>query len=146
MSEQIRILLERQREQILADCQAEIRKTRIPSRLRQKYSKVDWNDRVAKRSLSCSSRRRTTSTKSSTSSWTVVEAKLGSSWSSWEKPQWNGRIEAISRLSIRHNCEEKFGRRSRYFPWTCWQDTGITKWNPLYERFERFVRCWISTQ
>ena len=32
-SEQIRILLERQREQILADCQAEIRKTRVPGRL-----------------------------------------------------------------------------------------------------------------
>ena len=32
-SEQIRILLERQREQILTDCQAEIRKTRIPGRL-----------------------------------------------------------------------------------------------------------------
>ena len=61
-------------------------KTRIPGRLWQKkYSKVEWNDRVAKRNLSCSSRRRTTSTRSSTSSWTVIEAKLGSSWSSCEK-------------------------------------------------------------
>ena len=123
-------------------------KTRIPGRLRQKkYSKVEWNDRDAKRrNLSCSSRRRTTSTRSSTSSWTVTEAKLGSSWSSWEKPQWNGRIEAISRLNIRHNCQEKIGRRSRYYPWTHWQDTGITEWNQLHERFERFSRCWISTQ
>ena len=32
-NEQIRILLERQREQILAACQAEIQKTRIPGRL-----------------------------------------------------------------------------------------------------------------
>ena len=40
-NEQIRILLQRLREQILADCTAEIRKTRIPDRLRQKkYSKV----------------------------------------------------------------------------------------------------------
>ena len=42
------------------------------------------------------SSRRTTSTRSSTSSWTVFEAKLGSSWSSWEKSQWNWRIRAIS--------------------------------------------------
>ena len=123
-------------------------KTRIPSRLRQKkHSKVEWNDRVTRRrNLSCSSRRRTTPTRSTTSSWTVIEAKLGSPWSSWEKSQWNGRIEAISRFNIRHNCEEKIGRRSRYYPWTHWQDTGIAEWNQLYEWFERFPRCWISTQ
>ena len=87
-----------------------------------------------------------TSTRSSTYSWTGIEAKLGSSWSSWEKLQWNGRIEAVSRLNIRDNCEEKIDRRSRYYPWTHWQDTGIAEWNQLYERFERFSRCWISTQ
>ena len=62
-------------------------KTRVPGRLWQKkYSKVEWNDRVSKRrNLSCSSRRRTTSTRSTTSSWTIIGTKLGSSWSSWEK-------------------------------------------------------------
>ena len=70
-----------------------------------------------KKKVASSSRRRTTSTRSSTHSWTVVEAKLGSSWSSWEKPQWSGRIEGISRLNIRDNCEEKIDRRSRYYPW-----------------------------
>ena len=96
----------------------------------EKVFKVEWNDRVAKRrNLSCSSRRRTTSTRSTTSSWTIIGTKLGSSWNSWEKPQWDGRIEAISRLNIRHNCEEKIGRRSRYYPWTHKQDSGITEWN-----------------
>ena len=62
-------------------------RTRIPGWLWQKkYSKIKWNDRIAARStLSCSSRRRSISTRSTTSSWTVIEAKLGSSWSSWEK-------------------------------------------------------------
>ena len=47
-NEQIRILLERQKEQILADCRAEIQRTRVPSRLWQKkYTKIEWNDRVA---------------------------------------------------------------------------------------------------
>ena len=74
-------------------------------------------------------RRRTTSTRSTISSWTIIGTKSGSSWSSWEKSQWDGRIEAISRFNIRHNCEEKIGRRSRYYPWTYRQDSGITEWN-----------------
>ena len=37
------------------------------------------------------------------------------------------RIEAISRLNIRHKCEEKIGRRSRYYPSTHWQDIGIAE-------------------
>ena len=112
-------------------------KTRTPGWLwPKKYTKIDWNDRVAAgRTSSCSSRR-TTSTRSSSSSWTVIEAKLGSSWSSWEKSQWNGRIEEISGFYTRHNCKKKIGRRSRYYPWTHWQDTGIANWNS---------RCWIST-
>ena len=123
-------------------------KTRIPGRLWQKkYSKVEWNCRVSKwRNLSCSSRRRTTPTRSSTSSWTVIEAKLGSSWSSWETSQWDGRIEAISRVYIRYIFKEKINRRSRHYPWTHRQDTGITEWNQLHEWFDRFSRCWISTQ
>ena len=147
-SEQIRTLLERQREHILADCQAEIRKHEFRAEYDrksvQKLSEMIESQRGE--ILSCSSRGRTKSTRSSTSSWTIIGTKLGSSWSSWEKPQWNGRIEAISRLNIRHNCEEKIDRRSRYDPWTHWQDTGIAEWNQLYERFERFSRCWISTQ
>ena len=67
---------------------------------------MKWSSRK-KRHFSCSSRRRTTSTRSSTSSWTIIGTKSGSSWSSWEKPQWNGRTEAISRPNIRQNCEEK---------------------------------------
>ena len=79
------------------------------------------SSRKKRRTLSCSPWRWTTSTRSTTSSWTVIETKFGSSWSSWEKPQWNGRTEPISRLNIRHNCEEKVGRRSRHYPWTHWQ-------------------------
>ena len=119
-NEQIRILQERQREQILGECQAEIQK-RVPGRLWQKrsFSKVEWNYRVSKRrNWSCSSLRRTTSTRSTVSPWTIIGTKLGSSWSSWKKFLLDGRIDAISRLNIRHYCEEKIGRRSRHHPWT----------------------------
>ena len=47
---------------------------------------------------------------------------------------------------MRHNCEEKIGRRWRYYPWTHRKDSGIIKWKQLYEWFEGFSRCWISTQ
>ena len=46
--------------------------------------KVEWSDRVTQRRTSSCSSTRTTSTRSSISSWTVIEAKLGSSWSSLE--------------------------------------------------------------
>ena len=35
-------------------------------------------------------------------------------------------------------------RGSEYYPWTHWQDTGITEWNQLHECFERSSRCWIQ--
>ena len=61
------------------------------------------------------------------------------------KSQWNGRIDDISVFYIRHHCKKNIGRRSRYYPWTYWQDTGFAKWNELYEWFEKFFKiggCW----
>ena len=55
-------------------------------------------------------------------------------------------LKRVPEFYLRHNCEEKIDRRSRYYPWTHWQDTGIAEWNQLYERFERFSRCWINSQ
>ena len=105
-------------------------KTRIPSWLwPKKYTKIKWNDRVAARRTSSCSSRRTPSTRSTTSSRTVIEAKLRSSWSSWKQSQRNGRIEEVSEFCLRHNCEKKISRRSRYYSGTYWQDTGIAKRN-----------------
>ena len=55
----------------LIDCQA---KTRFPGRLWQKkHSEVEWGCRVSKRrNLLCSSRRRTTSTRSTISAWSII--------------------------------------------------------------------------
>ena len=38
--------------------------------------------------------------------------KSGSSWSSWEKSQWNGRIEQILEFYLRHYCKTKISRGS----------------------------------
>ena len=98
------------------------------------------------RNLSCSSRRRTTSTRSRTSSWTIIGTKSESSWSSWEKSQWDGRIAEVSEFHLRHNCKTKISRGSEHYFGTLGQSTGIAKWSKLYGRFSGFSRCWISTQ
>ena len=39
-------------------------------------------------------------------------------WTSWEKFQWDGSIEAISAFHVRYNFKEKIDRWSRHYPWT----------------------------
>ena len=80
------------------------------------YPKIEWSFQVSTRwDQSCSGRRRTTSTRSTTSSWTIIGTKSRTSWSPYEKSQWDGRIEAISRVYIRYIFEEKINWRSRHF-------------------------------
>ena len=84
--------------------------------------------------------------RSTTSSWTFIEAQLGSLWSSWEEPQWNGRIEEVSRFNIRHNCEEKLIEDQD----TILELTGKTQElqneiNCMNDSRD-FSGCWISTQ
>ena len=87
--------------------------TRVPGRLwLKKHPKIEWNCST-KRNLSCSSRRRTTSTRSTTSSWTNIGTKSGSSWSSYEKSQTDGRIAAILKVCIRWIFDDKIGRRRK---------------------------------
>ena len=67
--EQIRILLERQKEQMLADCRAEIQKHEFHANYdRRSIQKLNENDRVAARRTSSRSSRRTSSTRSTNSS------------------------------------------------------------------------------
>ena len=85
-NKQIRIQLDRQREQILADCQAEIRKHEFQADYgRRRIQKSNETIESQKEEICrAHQRRRTTPTRSTTSSWTIEEAKLGSPWSSWE--------------------------------------------------------------
>ena len=104
---QIRTLLE-----ILADWQAEIRRHKFQADYDRRSIQKLKNDRIAARRTSSHSSRRTSSTRSTTSSWTVIEAKLGFTWSSREKSQWNGRIEEVPVFHIPHYCKKKISRRS----------------------------------
>ena len=88
---QIRILLERQKKQILADCRADIQKHEFQAdydrRSIQKLNEMIESQK--RRNLSCSPRRRTTSTRSTTSSWTSVgiwipASRKRSVWRKWK--------------------------------------------------------------
>ena len=102
-NEQIRILLERQKEQILADCRAEIQKHEFQADYDRRSilklngiiesQRSEINDALA----GDEQLRRDQQLLHDQLSRT----KSGSLWSSYEKSQWDGRIEAISRVYIR---------------------------------------------
>ena len=127
---QIRTLLDRQKERILAECQAEMKQSRNSIWLwPKKCTKIWWYYWIsAGRTSSCSSWRTSTS-RITASSWTVIAAKFGSSWSSWEKSQWDGRIEAISRVHFRYNFKEKIDWRPKHDDGAESLNSGITVWN-----------------
>ena len=119
------------KEQILADSRAEIQKHEFQADYdRRHIQKLNGVIQSQRGEIYCAhqgdQQHRRDST---TSSWTRIGTKSRTSWSSWEKSQWDGRIEAISRVYIRYN----FGREL------------IEDRDTILE-IERFSRCSISTQ
>ena len=117
-NEQIRTLLDRQREQILADGQAEIRKHEFQAdydrRSIQKLSEtIESQKEEICRAHQGDERRRQ-------DQQLIHEQLLKQKWDLREaqekKSQRNERIEEVSEFYLRHYCEEKVGRRSRYYP------------------------------
>ena len=141
-NERIRILLERQKEQILADVRTEIQKHEFQAdserRSIQELNGIIESQRKRDRSTSC--RWRTTSTRSTTSAWTITGTKSGSSWGSSKKSLRDGRFEAISRVNIRWIFEKKIDRKSGHCSWTHGQNSGTTEWSQLCEWFERCLK------
>ena len=146
-NEQIWTLVDQQREQILRWLSSGDWIVRIPGWLwPKKYAKMNWNDRVAERRNSSCSTRWTTTTRSSTSSWTVIEAKLDlreaheKSLNEMEElKRFQGpRIDTIARRRLVED-----------------QDT-ILELTGKIQEFQNeincvndsrdFSRCWISTQ
>ena len=108
---------------------------------------MKWNDRVVARRISSCSRRRTPSARSTTSSWTVVEAKLEIFVKLLRKSlKEMGELKKFQSSTFDAIARRKISRRSRYYSGTYWQDSGTTEWSSLCEWFKRFWRCWISTQ
>ena len=98
---QIRALLDKQKGQILAECQRQ-----------KKSTKIGWNCWFSTRRTSSRSSRRSSTTRSTASSRTIIAAKVGITWSSSEKFHWNGRVTEVSEFYIRHYCKTKTSRGS----------------------------------
>ena len=80
---QIRTLLDRQKEQILAECQVEIKKHEFQDNYdRRSVQKLSEIIESQQEIISLCSSRRTSTTRSTTSSCTVITAKFGITWSS----------------------------------------------------------------
>ena len=101
---QIRTLLDRQREQILADCQAEIKRHEFQANddrgSIQKLNETIESQQVELHRAQAEELHRRDQ-QLLHEQW--LEQNSWTSWSSWEKSQRNGRIKAISRLYIRYN-------------------------------------------
>ena len=128
-NEQIGILLERQREQILADCQAEIQKHEfqadhdrrsiqqlneaIESQRGEIYSAHQGDEQLRR------------------DQQLLDEQLLEQNRNLREAHQKSlNEMEEFKRFqgfNIRYNFDEKIGRRSRHYPWTHRQDSGITE-------------------
>ena len=112
--EQIGTLLDRQREQILADCQAEIRKHELQAdydrRSIQKLNETIESQKEETHRAKASERRRQ-------DHQLLHEQVLKQNWHLREAHEKSLNeiklIEAISGFYIRHNCTKKIGRRSR---------------------------------
>ena len=109
----------------------------ISSRLRQKkFTKIGWNCWISARRTSLRSSWRTSTTRSTASSWTVIAAKIGITWKLIRKVEFHHR----------HHCKTKISRGSGPYFGTFWPNTGFAKWNKLFEWFKRVSGCWINSQ
>ena len=117
-SEQIRILLERQREQILADCQAEIRKHEFQADYdRRSIQKLNEMIESQKGEIY---RAHQGDERLRRDQQLLHEQLLEQNWALREAHEKSlNEMEELKRFQgfyIRYNCQEKIGRRSRYHP------------------------------
>ena len=113
----------------------------------KKYPGINWNYWYsAKGNWSYYCKWWTIQARSITTSWTTIRTKSGSSWSSYQKSSWDGRIEESSRVTNRSIIEKKIDRKSGHHWRTHGKNLGITEWSQLYEWLDRFEGCRVSLQ
>ena len=113
---QIRTLLDRQREQILTDCQAEIRRHKFQAGYdRRSIQKLSETIESQQEEL----HRAQTEELHRPDQQLLHEQLLKQNWDLREahvKSQRNERIEEVSKFHLRHYCKKKIGRRSGHHP------------------------------
>ena len=88
----------------------------------------------------------TVQTRTRSTSVRIGRSRTSTSWNSYQKYSWDGRIEVSSRITSRWVFERQNDRRSKHCKWTHGQNTGIAKWSQLYEWCKGFQGRRICTQ
>ena len=122
-----RIVLDRQREQIIADSQAEIKRHEFQANCdRRKIPKssetLESQQEELHRAQAAELQRRDQQ---------LYSQVLQQNWESREardKSRWNVSIEEVSEFNFRHYCKTKINRGLGYYFGTCCQHTGFSKW------------------
>ena len=143
---QIRTLLDKQKQQNLAECQVRIKRHEFQAA----YDRRSWLNLgeivEAQQELHYTRAEEVQKTRSPASSRSVIAANFGITSSSPEKSHWIGRVKEVSVFHLRHHCKTKVSRGSGHYFGTLWQSTGFAKWNKLYEWFKGVSGCWINSQ
>ena len=125
---QIRTALDRQREQIIADSQAEIKRHEFQANCdRRKIPKSSETLETQQEEL-----HRAQAAELHWRDQQLLHAQLlQQNWESCEardKSQWNVSIDEVSEFNFRHYCKTKINRGLGYYFGTCCQHTGFSKW------------------
>ena len=116
---QIRTLLDRQKEQILAECQAEIKEHEFQAdydrRSVRTLSEIIESQREELHCAQAEELHRRD--QQLLQNYVKLITKVSRKWKNKE----------VSEFHLRHCCKKKIGRRSGHYLGTYWQDTGIAK-------------------
>ena len=118
------------KERIIVECQAGINKLQV----RVDYdTKIWWNSWISAKRTSLRSSWRTSTTRSTISSWTVIAAIFGITWSSSKNLLWNGKVKEVPEFHLRHYCKRKVSRGQEHYFGIIKQSTGTAKRSKLYD-------------
>ena len=133
-----------QKEQILAECQAEIKQHEFQAGWSRQNKCTKKSEVVVPRpgGLHCARAEELQRRVQELLHKRLYAAKFGITSSSSEKSQWNGRIEEVPEFHLRHYRKTKIRTLFSYLE----PNTGIAKWNKLFEWFKTFLGCWINPQ
>ena len=144
---QIRNLLDRQNERILAECQAEIDRHEFQAdhdpRSLRKLGEIVESQREE---LHCAQAEELQRQDQQLLHGQLLQQNLELREAHQKSLCEIGRIKEVSEFHLRHYCKTKISRGSGHYFGTFWPNTGFAKWNKLYEWFKRVSGCWINSQ
>ena len=125
---QIRTLLDKQKEQILAECEAKINRHEFQAAYdRRSLLKLGEIVESQQEELHCARAEEVQQRDQQLLQGQLLQQKIGITSSSPEKSHRNGRVKEVSEFHLRHYCKTKISRGPGHFFGTFLPNTGIAK-------------------